>query len=99
MKGTRQSSRMNMSQTVIEFLPGYILPMVVNDFPLITSHPLARLKGRCKGLIANAAKGAPRLGERVLGSRVRVFLVMNRITVGGFRVQLLFTEIVCSDQP
>lgn len=28
---------MSISQTVIEFLPGYILRIGVNDFPLITS--------------------------------------------------------------
>lgn len=47
-KGTRQSSRMSESQTVIEFLPGYILPIVVNDFLLITTHPRTGRKGQCK---------------------------------------------------
>lgn len=64
VEGTRQRSRMSISQTVIEFLPGYILAIVVNDFPLITSHPLAGLKGQRKCLVAHAAEGAPMLGKR-----------------------------------
>lgn len=63
VKGTRQSSRMSISQTGIEFLPGYIFPIVVNDFPLITSHPLTALRGQCKRLIANAAQEATMLGK------------------------------------
>lgn len=75
VKGTRQSSRLSISQTVIEFLPGYILPIVVNDFPLITSHRVAGLKGQCKRLTANAAEGATRLGKGILGARrVLIFL-------------------------
>lgn len=60
---------MSESQTVIEFLPGYILPIVVNDFLLITTHPRTGRKGQCKRLVANAAAGATMLGKRVLGTR------------------------------